>query len=141
MYVLATIDCYRPFIGKPGVWERDVTYSAWQVYDDGKQRDITNDASTVIKETLSYISGQQPPASQSRSGQPFFDAISVGNGSDFTLTQTFSVIFQGVSYAAQIQSLTGKVSPSNLINAHKGYVDINEDPNLGGGGAHPPCGS
>lgn len=124
MFVIASADCYRPFAGEPGVWERDVTYSAFQVYGDGTVTKLTGDGSTVIKETLTYISGQKPPASPSKPGQPFFDQISIGNGTNFTLTQTFSVTYQGNSYNAQIQRLTGNVSTSNSIDARRNYVDI-----------------
>jgi len=140
MFVVASLDCYKPFVGSPGVWERDITYSAWMVYDDGSgTTKLTGDGSTVIKENLTYISGQKPPSSQTKPGQPFFDTISVGNGSNFALTQTFSVVYQGVSYAAQIESFSGAVTASNSIVAHAAYIDINNDPNLGSQGSHPPC--
>ena len=139
MQVVATSDCYRPFVGKPGVWERDVTYIADLVYDDGSTTKLTGDGTTIIKESLAYISGQRPPASSSLPGQQFFDQISVGNGSNFMLTQTFTVIYQGIPYAAQILSFFGQVSSSNDINAHRTYVDINKGANLGPGGSHPTC--
>jgi hypothetical protein len=140
MFVYATIDCYRPFYGAPGVWERDVTYDAELVYGDQQTTKLTGDGSTIIEESLSYISGQRPPASKSpRPGAPFLDQISVGNGGNFSETQTFTVLYHGVSYSAQIENIFGGFSPSNAINAHAGYVDINNNPNLGSGGSQPPC--
>jgi hypothetical protein len=139
LYVVATSDCYRPFYGAPGVWERDISYSAYMVYSNASSTKLTGDGSTIIKENLSYISGQQPPASSGGPGQPFFDQISVGNGSNFTETQTFTIIYQGVPYLAQIQSLAGSVTPSNSINANQSSVSINNDPNLGKGGSYPRC--
>jgi hypothetical protein len=106
---------------------------------DGTTTQLTGDGSTTIVESLSYISGPKPPASRSQSGSPFSDQISVGNGGNFSLTQTFTVLYNGVSYPAQIESLAGSVSPTNAISAHAGYVDINRNPNLGPGGSHPPC--
>ena len=138
MYVVATADCYRPFVGKPGVWERDVTYVADMVSSTGQTTQLTGDGSTTIRENLSYISGQKPPASSSSPGSPFFDQISVGNGGSFVLTQTFTVTYEGVSYAAQIQSAAGTVS-ANRISATQKYVDINGNPNLGSRGSHPLC--
>jgi RHS repeat-associated protein len=139
IYVVASSDCYRPFVGKPGVWERDITYSAFKVYADGSSDKLTGDGSTRIEENLAYISGPKPSTSHADPGQPFLDQISAGNGANFTLTQTFSVMYQGVPYAALIRSVSGRVSNSNSIDAHSGYVDVNNDPNLGRGGSHPLC--
>jgi RHS repeat-associated protein len=139
MFVVATADCYTPFFGKPGVWVRNVTYVADMVTADGVTTQLTGDGSTIIQESLSYISGQKPPASQSQPGSPFFDQISVGNGGNFSLTQTFTVFYEGTAYLAQIQGFTGSVTSSNAIIAHAGYVDVNKNPNLGSGGSHPSC--
>jgi RHS repeat-associated protein len=138
MFVVAQSDCYTRFVGSVGVvWERDVNYYAYMVYDDGSgSTKLTGDGSTVIKETLHYISGQKPPMSQrsqSGKGQVFQDQYSVGNGGPFTETQTFNVIYQGTSYAAQIQGFTGSVSSSNSVSATAASVSINNDTNSPGG--------
>jgi RHS repeat-associated protein len=141
IFVLATSDCYKVVVGallRGRAWKREVTYTAMTLNAQGQLVPYRN---AVITEHLSYISGPHPTPSSSKPGEPFEDVISVGNFADFTLDQTFTVSYQGVSVDAQIISYTGVTSSVNHIEAHRAYVDINRNPNLGSGGSHPPCGN
>ena len=55
------------------------------------------------------------------------------------LDQTFTVLYDGRTWDAQIQSINDNVSPNNLIKASYNSVSINGNNNLGRRGSHPPC--
>ena len=61
--VVGKFDCYKPFVGAPNVWERDVSYYAYFIYPNGKSTELTGTSRAAISEHLNYISGQHPPPS------------------------------------------------------------------------------
>ena len=144
VFVVAVSDCYQINLGGTAgrgiTWQRDITYEAATLVN-GQYTALGGNA--VISEHFANVqiapNAKWPPESSSAPGQDFSDQISIGAGPNFTLTQTFTVTYQGTSYNAQIVSNTGKVTPSNAIDARRGYVDVNKDPNLGSRGTHPLC--
>jgi hypothetical protein len=143
IFVVAISDCYTINPGaftRGRTWTRNITYEAAVLNSAGQYVPLSG---VTIAEQLSYISGPHPLPSSSPPGQNlFYDRLSVGNGANFTETQTFSVTYQGVTYNnVQIVSVSGTVSPSNLIVATPAYIDINKNPNLLSKGLHPLCGN
>lgn len=135
--MVATRDCYSLNVGATAalgtqVWTREIDYEAYD--DEGGYL-----GGAVIKEKLISVYGRTPPESQSKKGQVFEDQISVGSTGDFSVLQSFTVLFEGFSYAVKIQSAAGAISDSNKIVAKKGYIDINDAANLGSGGSRPLC--
>jgi RHS repeat-associated protein len=145
IYVVAKMDCYKLNMasakGKQ-VWERDIDYSAYLLNPDGSFTKLTGNGSSVITEQLTQTAGQtgKPgPASSSPPGGVFEDTLSAGTTGPFQVTQTFTVTYQGGTYNAQIQSFTGQVTPSNIIDVQLGSISVNNNTNIGKDGKRPPC--
>lgn len=142
MYVIAGKDCYTQHVGSLAfVWERDIDYYAFKVYDDGEREQLTAKPGdrSIIDEQVTRIYGPDPqPNNPPQPGRPFEDTLSVANGPNYKRLQTFTVSYQGTTYNAMIRSLAGAVTSSNTIEATKDYVNIN-DKNIDKQGHYPIC--